>query len=64
MTAILLRGLDADGILRLTLNDPGKRNAPSEAMLTARGAAFAWAGTYPGVRAVILAAKGPAFRAG
>lgn len=61
---ILLRHLDDDGILRLTLNDAGKRNALSEAMLAELGAAFTAAGTDPSVRVIILAAHGPAFCAG
>jgi len=36
---ILLSELDELGILRLTLNDVGRRNALSEAMLTQLGAA-------------------------
>ncbi|MBI1416219.1 MAG: enoyl-CoA hydratase [Limimaricola sp.] len=62
--SILLRDLDADGILRLTLNDPGRRNALSEAMLTALGQAVAAAGSDPQVRVIVLAANGPAFCAG
>jgi enoyl-CoA hydratase/carnithine racemase len=61
---ILLRDLDDDGILRLTLNDARRRNALSEAMLAALGAAFAEAGGNPAVRVIILAAIGPAFCAG
>ncbi|MFO7804252.1 MAG: enoyl-CoA hydratase [Paracoccaceae bacterium] len=61
---ILSRDLTTDGILRLTLNDPKRRNALSEAMLTALGAAFADAGKDDAVRVVILAANGPAFCAG
>jgi enoyl-CoA hydratase/carnithine racemase len=61
---ILLRNLDDGGILRLTLNDPARRNALSEAMLAELGAAFAEAGSDPSVRVVILAAKGRAFCAG
>lgn len=61
---ILLQDLDADGILRLTLNDPGRRNALSEAMLTELSRAFARAGGDPAVRVIILAAHGPAFCAG
>jgi enoyl-CoA hydratase/carnithine racemase len=64
MSDILLRELDAHGILRLTLNDPARRNALSEAMLTELGAAFAEAGDKPDVRVVVLAANGPAFCAG
>lgn len=60
----LLRDLDASGILRLTLNDVSRRNALSEAMLAELGAAFTYAGTDPKVRAIVLAANGPAFCAG
>jgi enoyl-CoA hydratase/carnithine racemase len=63
-TDILLHDLSVDGILRLTLNDVKRRNALSEAMLGALGAAFAEAGDDPAVRVVILAANGPAFCAG
>lgn len=61
---ILQRDLSDEGILRLTLNDVGRRNALSEAMLGALGAAFAEAGRDPAVRVIILAANGPAFCAG
>lgn len=61
---ILSRDLDADGILRLTLNDPERRNALSEAMLTELGTAIAEAGADASVRVIILAANGPAFCAG
>lgn len=62
--SILLRNLDGAGILRLTLNDPSRRNALSEAMLESLATAFADAATDPAVRVVILAAEGPAFCAG
>ncbi len=61
---ILLRDLDNHGVLRLTLNDPARRNALSEAMLGALGTAFAEAGDDPSVRVIVLAANGPAFCAG
>ncbi|MCB5198470.1 enoyl-CoA hydratase [Loktanella sp. TSTF-M6] len=61
---ILTRELDADGILRLTLNDPARRNALSEEMLAQLAAAFAGAAADPAVRVIVLAAKGPAFCAG
>ena len=64
MSPILLRELDADGILRLTLNDPSRRNALSEAMLAELGQAFSSAGKDGAVRVVVLAANGPAFCAG
>ncbi len=62
--AILLRDLDAQGILRLTLNDAARRNALSEAMLATLRTAFEEAGSDPAVRVIILAAHGPAFCAG
>ncbi|WP_342070697.1 enoyl-CoA hydratase [Yoonia algicola] len=62
--AILLRDLDAQGILRLTLNDVARRNALSEAMLAALHGAFEDAGSDPAVRVIVLAAHGPAFCAG
>jgi enoyl-CoA hydratase/carnithine racemase len=61
---ILLRDLENHGVLRLTLNDPGRRNALSEAMLGELSAAFADASTDPSVRVIVLAANGPAFCAG
>ena len=64
VSAMLLRELDNRGILRLTLNDGGRRNPLSEAMLISLGAAFAEAGDDPSVRVIILAANGPAFCAG
>jgi enoyl-CoA hydratase/carnithine racemase len=64
MSDILLRDLDSDGVLRLTLNDPSRRNALSEAMLATLGTAFVEAGADPEVRVIILAANGPAFCAG
>lgn len=61
---LLLRALQDHGVLRLTLNDPKRRNALSEAMLAELGAAFAAAASDPAVRVVVLAAQGPAFCAG
>ena len=55
---------EPDGILRLTLNDPARRNALSEAMLDRLGAAFADAAADARVRVIVLAANGPAFCAG
>ena len=51
---LLLSTQGSDGILRLTLNDPARRNALSEVMLTALGAAFDAARTNPDVRVIIL----------
>lgn len=61
---LLLRDLDDDGILRLTLNDARRRNALSEAMLGQLGAAFGQASADASVRVIVLAANGPAFCAG
>ena len=61
---ILLSELDDSGILRLTLNDAGRRNALSEAMLTRLGMAFTDASANAAVRVVVLAANGPVFCAG
>ena len=61
---ILLHELDDDGVLRLTMNDAGRRNALSEAMLAALGTTFDEAGADSAVRVIILAANGPAFCAG
>ncbi|MDC0966817.1 enoyl-CoA hydratase [Alphaproteobacteria bacterium] len=55
---------DAQGILRVTLNDPARRNALSEAMLDRLGAILADAAIDASVRVIILAAIGPAFCAG
>ncbi len=64
MTDILLKALDADGVLRLTLNTPAKRNALSEEMLVALSAALGDASNDPATRVIVLAANGPAFCAG
>ena len=61
---LLRRELRADGVLTLTLARPQARNALSIAMLDALGAAFAGIAADPGVRAVVLAAEGPAFSSG
>lgn len=63
-TDILLSDLDQEGILRLTLNDAGKRNALSEAMLKRLADALAQAALNSEVRVVVLAANGSAFCAG
>ena len=61
---ILINELNEAGILRLTLNDAGCRNALSEAMLTHLDKAFTHASESADIRVVILAANGPAFSAG
>lgn len=63
-TSLLVHDLDSQGVLRLTLNDPSRRNALSEAMLAALADAFKAAGENPHVRVIVLAANGPAFCAG
>ena len=54
----------ADGVCRLTLAQPHRRNALSEAMMTALLAALEAAGADASVRVVVIAAEGPAFSAG
>lgn len=61
---LLLREVDNEGVLRLTLNDAKRRNALSEAMLEQLGAVLAETSTDPQVRVIILAANGSAFCAG
>ena len=61
---LVFASCDADGILRLTLNAPGSRNALSEAMMTAIAAALDAAATDDAVRVIVLAANGPVFCAG
>ena len=62
-TLILLRE-DIAGVAVLTLNDPETRNSLSEAMLEALGDALTAIAHDKSVRAVVLAANGPAFSAG
>ena len=52
------------GVLRLTLNDPATRNSLSESMMAALSAALAAAADDRAVRAIVLAATGPAFSSG
>ncbi|MCL5043723.1 MAG: enoyl-CoA hydratase [Deltaproteobacteria bacterium] len=53
-----------EGLLRITLNQPGKRNPLSTAMMGQLMAVLREAGMKPEVRVVILASVGPAFSAG
>ena len=62
-TLILLRE-DIAGVAVLTLNDLETRNSLSEAMLEALGDALTAIAHDKSVRAVVLAANGPAFSAG
>ena len=61
---ILLSTQGTDGILRLTLNDPVRCNALSEAMLKVLGDAFDAASNNQDVRVIILSAAGRVFCAG
>ncbi len=56
--------LEPSGVLRLTLNDPARRNALSEAMMTALGDALERANHNTDVRVIILAAVGSVFCSG
>jgi enoyl-CoA hydratase/carnithine racemase len=60
----LLRRNEGDGVEALVLNRPAARNALSLALLEALAEALAAIATDPAVRAVVLAAEGPAFSAG
>ena len=55
---------DEGAVAVLTLNRPGARNSLSRDMLAALAAEFAAIAAEDGVRAVVLAAAGPAFCAG
>jgi methylglutaconyl-CoA hydratase len=52
------------GICTITLNRPELRNAFNDEVIAELTNAFAQAGTQAGIRAVVLAANGPAFCAG
>jgi methylglutaconyl-CoA hydratase len=54
----------ADGVLRLTLDRPEKRNAFDETLIAALTAAYRDAGANDRVRAVVLQAKGSHFSSG
>ena len=63
--AVLVESERRDGtILVLTLARPEARNSLSEAMLAALQGAVDAASADPGVRAVVIAGRGPAFSAG
>jgi enoyl-CoA hydratase/carnithine racemase len=63
-TTPFVQRADADGIAILVLNRPQSRNTLSDAMLTALTETFGAIAGDKHVRAVILAANGPAFCAG
>src|SRR5688572_25651179 len=62
--APLLRSGVKDGVVLVELNRPQARNSLSEAMLQALSETFAEIAANKRVRAVVLAANGPAFCAG
>lgn len=59
-----LQRRDEAGIAILTLNRPRARNALSDDLIDALSAALGAIAVDPGVRAVVIAANGPAFSAG
>ncbi len=61
---IVLRELTEQGVLRLTLNDNGRRNALSEAMLDRLAQEMNETAVDEKVRTIVVAANGPAFCAG
>jgi enoyl-CoA hydratase/carnithine racemase len=61
---LLLVERPAPGVALFTLNRPETRNSLSRAMIAALSAAIGDASGDPDVRAVVLAANGPAFSAG
>jgi enoyl-CoA hydratase/carnithine racemase len=63
-SALMLLREDVAGVGVLTLNQPQTRNTLSEAMLEALGDALTAIAHDEGVRAVVLAANGPAYCAG
>lgn len=63
MTSLLKRGLDG-GVLTLTLNRPGKRNALSRALIAALHQELERADLDAGVRVVVLQGEGTDFCAG
>ena len=64
MSGLMLLREDVAGVAVLTLNQPQSRNALSEAVLEALGDALTAIAHDESVRAVVLAANGPAFCAG
>jgi enoyl-CoA hydratase/carnithine racemase len=60
----LLRSERLDAVALLTLNRPASRNSLSEGLLNELIDAFAAIGTDKSIRAVIIAAEGPAFSSG
>lgn len=63
-TEIIIQELTETGILRLTLNDNGRRNALSESMLERLSEIMNSSASDSSVRVIVIAANGPAFCAG
>jgi enoyl-CoA hydratase/carnithine racemase len=63
MTSLVLTSVE-DGVLRLTLNRPEKKNALTNAMYSELAAALERAESDPAIRVVLLEAEGDAFSAG
>ncbi|CZF79523.1 putative enoyl-CoA hydratase echA8 [Grimontia celer] len=64
MTAQIEKELSSNGVLRLTLNNPQRRNALSQAMIGALHQAITDASISSDVKVVVLSGNGPAFSAG
>ncbi|MFC3105572.1 enoyl-CoA hydratase [Salinisphaera aquimarina] len=62
--AVLSQNRDAHGVYTLTLDRPAQYNALSDALLDALSTALTRIAADPGVRCVVLAARGKAFCAG
>lgn len=60
----LLLSVPASGVLRLTLNRPGARNALSSGLMAALQAALDGAAADDATRVVVIAAAGPVFSSG
>ena len=63
-TEIIIQDLTESGVLRLTLNDNGRRNALSEVMLERLGEIMRSSALDGSVRVIVIDANGPAFCAG
>ncbi len=61
---VLERENSSNGVCRLTLNDVARRNALSEAMMTAMSLALSDTAAAPEIKVIIIAANGPVFSAG
>ncbi|WP_325892338.1 enoyl-CoA hydratase [Grimontia sp. NTOU-MAR1] len=64
MTVQIEKYLSKNGILRLTLNNPQRRNALSETMINELHGVINNAAVSPEVKVIILSGNGPAFSAG